>query len=1013
MGDPAGLTVDSRLDLPELRTAIADTYRAAALAGAKMRHVAAALEEFEAVVALGGRPFDAWDVLDDLAVKSHSHPDAEATLGLRRRFAEMVAAAEVRRIREASRTEPPSHVREYLAAISESIVCWRPDLHHALVESPPPGSLPPIVDTARSGDPHIQRQRWPELAPIFEALAASALVPVELRGRLYVVASRIALYHHPAATRRAGELLARATEAAPDHVEVALARAELLLCRDEVDEARALASRTLENDPGNVAARLLLGECLVKRGDLAGAEEYYREAARVHPGKVGAYIRLIRLTGDPRSGLDLETIPALIRRGVAAEPSEEVYLDIEAGEAFRSRREAGAAGDYFARAIAVDPDRLDGYRSQGYLLHELADEDSARRCFRKVIELAPRAVDGYWGLAFIAESIGQPVEAETWYRKAAEADRLWAGRCLAQAALQAGEQGQAEIEVELLRIVTTHGDDDFVLDAAERLGGALADRGDVPAALDFLDAVLAKVGESYRPRYHAALGNLFLDHDDTPSALEHYRLAAALEPEQVSHYVGLAVALTRLGDWEGSRGLLESAPPRVREAPTLRLAVAQMRNAEANERYSGGDYHASMQLYEEATRLAPDDDVIWSNLAGAWERDTQAPAAARTGRAIDAMKTASELAPAKADYLNRLRSLELVRTLSESYGDTVLDRRPMVEPAAVEVATDLVPMLAEDGKLSDELTAILGTARAEMAQQFGVTLPGVHVRQKPGLAPGSYVVVLMDVPVALGTVVAGRRLAVAPPDRLEGIGVDAIAGENPVDRSPASWIAEPDWAEVEAAGIELWRKGEVPVRHLRALVEGNLADFVGHEETYELLEAAGTPAAQAVIDRPEALSSLAAALRGLLSERVPVVAFDSICRRFLELLDGGREVTEIVEELRMLPDLRERLPGNHAQTTAFALGDDVAGLVARSIHVDADLAVLAMLPEDCEKVLAAARVAITGVPGATLVVADPAVRPLARKLFELEFPGLSVLSRRELVPSLEPREAIHLTGGPA
>ena len=59
-----------------------------------------------------------------------------------------------------------------------------------------------------------------------------------------------------------------------------------------------------------------------------------------------------------------------------------------------------------------------------------------------------------------------------------------------------------------------------------------------------------------------------------------------------------------------------------------------------------------------------------------------------------------------------------------------------------------------------------------------------------------------------------------------------------------------------------------------------------------------------------------------------------------------------------------------------------------------------MEPEDCQEALSAVRDAVTGMASGALVVDDVDTRPFARKLFELEFPNLAVLARREIMPEL-------------
>src|SRR5262249_22972405 len=64
-------------------------------------------------------------------------------------------------------------------------------------------------------------------------------------------------------------------------------------------------------------------------------------------------------------------------------------------------------------------------------------------------------------------------------------------------------------------------------------------------------------------------------------------------------------------------------------------------------------------------------------------------------------------------------------------------------------------------------------------------------------------------------------------------------------------------------------------------------------------------------------------------------------------------------------------------------------------------AVLAMEPARCQTALSAIRNGASGDGEASILVDDPQLRPFVRRLVELEFPNLAVLSRPELQPGLD------------
>jgi type III secretory pathway component EscV len=106
----------------------------------------------------------------------------------------------------------------------------------------------------------------------------------------------------------------------------------------------------------------------------------------------------------------------------------------------------------------------------------------------------------------------------------------------------------------------------------------------------------------------------------------------------------------------------------------------------------------------------------------------------------------------------------------------------------------------------------------------------------------------------------------------------------------------------------------------------------------------------------------------------------------------------------MLPEVKARLPGNHAACRFLNLGAAAEAKIAQAIQLDEGGGYLQMEPSETQALLAQARELIEAHPGSAeiaLVVKNAAIRRFARKVIELEFPHLSVLSREELMPGLE------------
>ncbi|HZF73344.1 MAG TPA: FHIPEP family type III secretion protein, partial [Gemmatimonadaceae bacterium] len=360
------------------------------------------------------------------------------------------------------------------------------------------------------------------------------------------------------------------------------------------------------------------------------------------------------------------------------------------------------------------------------------------------------------------------------------------------------------------------------------------------------------------------------------------------------------------------------------------------------------------------------------------------------------LEKAAELSKDTTEYRRRLDDLRLKRRVAARFGVHTLERLPGVTPIGMDIAEDLARLVSDAtvSGLSATAEALTSAMRERVQGELGVRLPGVRYRKNTDLPAGIYVLMLNEVPYGSGATPVDKRFTSASRARLTGLNVPVEEAERPDGGGTGFWITEPYWPNV-AAQDELWEILEWPVRHLEQLVRRNLPLYFGHQEATYLLRENGGPAAKDILEDGQKLTALVITLCALVSEEVPIVALTPILDRFLELYAKDMKPHDIVEQLRLLPDLRAHLPGVGARIALHRLGDRFEERIQRAMSSDNGRFVLALLPDDCQALLTAVREQARNRPSA-LIVSNPALRPFVRKLVQLEFPELSVLAAEEL-----------------
>ena len=79
----------------------------------------------------------------------------------------------------------------------------------------------------------------------------------------------------------------------------------------------------------------------------------------------------------------------------------------------------------------------------------------------------------------------------------------------------------------------------------------------------------------------------------------------------------------------------------------------------------------------------------------------------------------------------------------------------------------------------------------------------------------------------------------------------------------------------------------------------------------------------ALKESPDKLTALVAVCKGLLNELVPLKPFAKICETFTSYYRNGQSLLPIVEAVRMLPEIREKLPGQHEYNNRFSVGTEL------------------------------------------------------------------------------------------
>ena len=256
---------------------------------------------------------------------------------------------------------------------------------------------------------------------------------------------------------------------------------------------------------------------------------------------------------------------------------------------------------------------------------------------------------------------------------------------------------------------------------------------------------------------------------------------------------------------------------------------------------------------------------------------------------------------------------------NEARGTRNLDEaaRPTAAQAAQAAATGLsteVAPVRPGHRLTARIAADLGrvitpeafaagalTAREDLLNDLGVNAPNVELRIDAAIEAGRFRIELEDVPVADGVIPADKLLVDDEPVHIDLLGVRYEKGPALFGRREALWVDNAQQTALAGAGIRFLAPHEVLTRVLGQMLHRYATNFIGIQETRQLLAKAESEYGDLVNEAQKAasLQKIAEILRRLVEENVPIRNLRLIFEALVEWGPREQDVVLLVEYVRM------------------------------------------------------------------------------------------------------------------
>ncbi|MBX4265198.1 flagellar biosynthesis protein FlhA [Clostridium estertheticum] len=328
-----------------------------------------------------------------------------------------------------------------------------------------------------------------------------------------------------------------------------------------------------------------------------------------------------------------------------------------------------------------------------------------------------------------------------------------------------------------------------------------------------------------------------------------------------------------------------------------------------------------------------------------------------------------------------------------------------VEPMEIEIGYGLIP-LADEATGGDLLQRI-ASVRRQCALEMGIVVQPIRIKDNLQLKTNEYVVKIRGTVIIKGELMPSMLLCIDPSS--EDITIQGINTVEPTFGLPAVWINNDQREDAEIKGLTVVDPTTVMVTHLTETIKNHAFELLGRQETKLLIDSVKekyNTVVEELIPDLMTIGEVQKVLQSLLKEKVAIKDMVTI----LESLADNSRITKDIEVLTeyvrfsLGRSICNGLIDENGVMTIMTLSPEIENIVSNNIQKSLQGSFPAVDPETTGKILNSIKENINTIyfhNNQPVILVSPKIRPAFRRLIEMVFPTLSVLSLNEIPNEVE------------
>ena len=323
-----------------------------------------------------------------------------------------------------------------------------------------------------------------------------------------------------------------------------------------------------------------------------------------------------------------------------------------------------------------------------------------------------------------------------------------------------------------------------------------------------------------------------------------------------------------------------------------------------------------------------------------------------------------------------------------------------VEPIEVEIGYGLIP-LADEANGGDLLQRIV-SIRRQCAIDMGILVQPIRIRDNLQLNPNQYSIKIKGNVVATYDLMPTMLLCMNP---MGGeIDIDGIRVKEPTFGLDALWINSDKAEEAELYGLTVVDPTTILVTHLLEIIKSKAHELIRRQEVQLIIDSA-KERYSAVVDEliPDlmTLGEVQKVLQNLLREKISIKDRVTILETLADNARNTKDIELLTEYVRMAMS-RSICAGLVDETnsiTVATLSLEVENIIGNSLQRSINGTYPAIDPDTTNKIFSSIQNTVESIHfnnNRTILLVSPKIRAPFRKLVDMVFPNITVLSLNEI-----------------